>query len=160
MSLKLLGGLLLLGGSGLVVLRRIHGQRLQLRQMWALAGMLERMEGAIRWEKLPLPRILQAEAQEGSCGLYVQTICELMAGGIPLQQAWLQGFSGVSDEAMQILRRVELQGDSQQITGSLHLAAQQMRSRAEALEGEQTRGERLSVTLGLSFAAMVVILLI
>ena len=159
--LKLWGGLLLLSGGTAICLRRIAAMRQEQRTVWALALMLERMEGTIRWQKLPLPRVLEREAQEKECGKYPRRVLDLMQSGSALQCAWKRMFSELKPSAAaDILCRVELGGDVEQVTGALCLGAQQLRQLAQGLASQQGRQERLCVAVSLSLTSLAVILLI
>ena len=161
MTGKLLGSLLLLCGGGTVCLRWICAHRQAQRRLWALAAMLERMEGAIRWQRLPLPRVLEQEAEANLTGEYALAVCGWMQGGIALQDAWIKAFSALlPEEAAAILCRVELRGDARQITGALHLAAVQLRQLAADYATRQSQSERLCIAAGLSLSGLAVILLI
>lgn len=152
---------MLLGSGALVCLRRIGTMRQEQRTVWALALMLARMEGMIRWQKIPLPRVLEQEAGEKECGRYPSEVLELLQGEKTLQCAWKQTFSGLKPpEAADILCRVELGGDAEQVTGALCLGAEQLRQLARELASQQGRQERLCVAVSLSLTSLAVILLI
>ena len=138
----------------------IAGKRRELRQIYALAAALERMEGAIRWQQLPMERLLERELA-GDCSGWFGTIKEKVESGVPLQAAWEETFSEMELEAeADILCRVELQGDASQIMGALRLAAEQLRKLAAETEGRQGQRERLCVAAGTSLGGLLVILLI
>lgn len=160
MTIKILGALLLLFAGGSVSLCWVAGQRKELRRLLALASALERMEGVIRWQMLPLPRVLQQEGSHEISGSYMEQVRELLQSGMPLHIAWRNVFGDISPgEAGEILCRMELSGDTVQVTGALHLAAQQLRQLAEQRGKQQGEKERVCLALGASMTGLLVILL-
>jgi len=69
----------------------IGERRREIRLIWALAQALERMGGVIRWQKLPLPRVLEESGQMPG-GEYFREITEYVKGGMTLQIAWQKAF--------------------------------------------------------------------
>lgn len=156
-----LGGTLLMLAAGLACGTWIHEKRQELRCVRALADALDRMEGMIRWQLLPLPRALERESERPLCGKHFSSILKKMETNIALQEAWRQEFSLIFPrEAADILCRTELQGDAQQVMASLHYAAEQLRTLGELRSAEQSQKERLCVAAGASIAALLVIVLI
>lgn len=160
MNTGLLGALLVLAGTSLGCLRWIGGRRRELRALRQLAAALERMEGAVRWENLSMDRLLAREAEEDAGALF-GAVKEHMEQGRSLQEAWQTVFAAVRPpEAARILCLVQLWGDTQQITGSLHLAAGQLCRLAGEKAAQQGQKERLCVALGASLGCLLVIVLI
>ena len=160
MTASIWGALLILLGVAVYCGGWIAGKRRELRQIYALAAALERMEGAVRWQQLPMDRILERELT-GDCTEWFGTIKEKVESGSALQFAWKETFSKMEFEAAgAVLCRMDLQGDASQIMGSLHLAAEQLRKLAEETESRQGQRERLCVAAGTSLGGLLVILLI
>ncbi len=153
------GALLVLLGIAVYCGGWIAGKRQELRQIYALAAALERMEGAVRWQQLSMDRILERESA-GDCGRWFGAIKEHMGSGFALQAAWENTFSTMEFGIADILCRVELQGDAKQIMGSLCLAAEQLRRLAAETESRQGQRERLCVAAGTSLGGLLIILLI
>ena len=160
MTTSIWGALLILLGVAVYCGGWITGKRQELRQIYALAAALERMEGVVRWQQLPMDRILVRELA-GDCGRWFGTIKEKVESGFTLQASWKETFSKMEVEAVaDILCRVELQGDAIQIMGSLRLAAEQLRKLAAETESRQGQKERLCMAVGTSLGGLLVILLI
>ena len=158
---KVMGATLLFLAGGAVCARWIAEQRLEQRRLLEMAGALERMEGTIRWQVLPLPVVLQKEAQPMGTGMYLAEILQGMQSGKTLQQSWKGVFERFRPaEAAEILCRVELSGDAIQITGSLHLAAEQLRRLAAKRAEAQNGRERVCLALSVSLTGLLVVLLI
>ena len=161
MTVKLWGSLLVLGAGMAICWRRISFVRQEEKTVWELASLLERMGMLIRWQKLPLPRVLETEKSAKEGGGYAGKILELLKKEITLQQAWNLTFFGMSPPAAaEILCRVELSGDMEQIIGSLGLGAQQLRELAARQAAQRGQRERLCVAVSLSVTGLLVILLI
>ena len=151
--------LLLAGGTGCV--RWIAGQRLEQRRLLELANALERMEGAVRWQMLPLPEILRMETQRSVSGMHIEQVLQGLKSGKALQKSWVEVFACFRPvEAAEILCRVELCGDVIQITGSLRFAAEQLRHLAARRAETQNSRERVCLALSVSLTGLLVVLLI
>ena len=158
---KTVGALLLLLSGGVACARWIAERRQEQRRLLALAGALERMEGAVRWQLLPLPRVLEQESRRQISGGYMKKICQLVKSEVTLQIAWQIVFGDIAPvEAADILCRTELSGDAAQVTGALHLTAQQLRQLAAERAARQGERERVCVALGVSLTGLLVVLLI
>ena len=70
MSGKIAGALLLLLACAMICCRYITEKRRAIRLAEAFAAALCRMEGMIRWQNLPLPRVLEQESKKTPCGEY------------------------------------------------------------------------------------------
>ena len=96
-----------------------------------------------------------------ACGCYMERVYEALKSGKTLHSAWQKTFRNISPrEAGEILCRIELGGDTVQVTGTLHLAAQQLRQLAEQRGKQQGEKERVCAALGVSLTGLVVILLL
>lgn len=161
MTAKIIGATLLLLSGGSICLHWIIARRQEQRRLLALAGALERMEGAVRWQQLPLPRLLEQESEQPVSGEYMKNTLHLLKSGKTLHSAWQQIFSKIKpDEAAEILCRTELRGDAQQITGSLRLASRQLRQLAAQYAQQRGERERVCVAVGVSLTGLLVVLLI
>lgn len=160
MTASVWGALLILLGIAVYCGGWIAGKRRELRQIYALAAALERMEGAVRWQQLSMDRIVERELA-GDWGPWFGSVKEKVESGLTLQAAWKETFSEIEPEtAATISCRVELQGDASQIMGSLRMAAEQLRKLAAETEAGQGQRERLCVAAGTSLGGLLVILLI
>lgn len=134
------------------------------RAIWLsveFASALERMEGRIRWQNLPLLRVLEQESEHHPCGGFFLEVCKGVKGGSPLHESWRNAFAAMSDRtARGLLCRLDLQGDARQIMGSLHLTAEELRSHAAVMSEKQRQSEQLCVAIGGCVTALLVIILI
>ena len=138
----------------------IGERRREIRLIWALAQALERMGGVIRWQKLPLPRVLEESGQMPG-GEYFREITEYVKGGMTLQIAWQKAFEGFpSVKARELLCCMELGGDAQRLIGQFHLAAEELRSCGNEEEVQQRQAERIWLTAGGCVSVMMIIILI
>ena len=132
--IKIWGAFLLMAAGGLICFRWIAEKRSELRRLQELSAALERMSGVIRWQMLPLPRVLQQESKRERCGNYFFEVCVSVKSGVALHSAWNKVFSDVTPlEAANILCALDLSGDAQQITAALHLAG----ARASGRSGKE-----------------------
>ena len=161
MTGKIAGACLLMLSGALICRSWISEKRRDIRLTDAFAAALEQMEGEIRWQNLPMPRILQGMQKNVLCGEFFQSVCGEMRQGADLYDAWQKACGTVPVKAAEdLLRRVELRGDAQQIMGSLHLAADEVHRLAAAMTRRQRQNERLCMALGGCLTAMLVIVLI
>ena len=156
-----MGALLLILACVLVCSRWIAERRRVIRLTEELPAALERIEGMIRWQKLPLPVILKQEAVKGVCGSWFGEVCRRMEAGSPLPEAWCGAFGAITPErTRELMCRLDLQGDAQQIMGALHLTAEELRSYAARMAERQQQSERLCVAAGGCITAVLVIALL
>lgn len=161
MNGKLLGAALLIAGGCICCWSWIKDKRSQIYLMREFAAALERMEGMIRWQNLPMTRVLEAENVREPCGMYFKNVLTYMNSGSTLQHAWKQAFEPLpNDETGELMCRMDLQGDARQMTGALRLTAQELRTRAAERAAQQQERERLCVAVGGCLTAVVVIVLI
>lgn len=161
MSGKVTGALLLILACVFVCSRWIAERRRAIRLTEELAAALERMEGMIRWQKLPLPGILARESVGNACGSWFGEVCRRMETGLPLPEAWRGAFGAITPErTRELMCRLDLQGDAQQIMGALHLTAEELRSYAAQMAARQQQSERLCVAAGGCITAVLVIALL
>ena len=161
MTVKIIGITLLLMASVIGCGIRIGTARRVNQRVRAIAAMLERVEGMIRWQELSLPRALRQESGDPLAGEYIEKILEYAESETPLQTSWVRAFCEIQPkEAAEILCNIELSGDKQQIMGALHLASQQLRQLAVQTASEQGEKERLCLAVGFSFAGFLVIVLL
>ena len=95
MTASIWGALLILLGVAVYCGGWIAGKRQELRQIYALAAALERMEGVVRWQQLLMDRILARELA-GDCGRWFGTIKEKVESGFTLQASWKETFSSLT----------------------------------------------------------------
>lgn len=161
MSVKLGGAALLLCAFGLVVRQWIGEERRKIRLVQALSQALERMGGLIRWQKLPFSRVLQEESGRSPGGEYFRKIKDFLERGIPLRESWQKTFETIPvAEVRDLLCRMELSGDAQQMMGELHLAAEALHSCGDELARQQRLKERVFLTAGGCGTMMMIIILI
>ena len=156
---KLIGAMMLATGGGLLCAREIKRRRKEIRLLYELAVALESMEGLIRWEKATLPLAIERQCRRMQCGSVFADILSLMKSDSTLQVAWGNAFSKVS-AAEDILCRLEFSGDEECLTGQLHLAAQQLRQRAEQCNAGRAESEKLYVAVYGSVVGLLTILLL
>lgn len=155
---KVVGALLLVMGGGYLCAERIVRRRKEIQLLYELAIALESIEGMIRWEKVVLPVALERQCSRENCGKIFSYILDLVKGELTLQDAWNKAFSRIAI-AGDILCRMEFSGDETRITGQLHMAAQQMRQRAEQQSAGRGESEKLSVAVCVSSVGLLAILL-
>ena len=161
MTNKLIGALMLAAAGTLLTGGWIRDRRCTICLAEALASALERMAGRIRWQNMPLPRVLSEECNDDICGMYFLSVCEMLESDLPLHVVWKKAFSLIgSQKVRDILCRVDLRGDAGQVIGALHLAAEELRSNAKTLAMQQQDSERLFVTVCGSVTAILIIILI
>ena len=161
MNGKFLGVALIALGGWSICCGRIRETRQRTRLMYELAAALERMEGMIRWQNLPMTRVLESESNREPCGKYFMKVRNFMKGGFALQEAWQKSFFDMEPEISSgLLCRMDLQGDTRQVTGALHLTAEDLRCRAAERASHQTERERLCITVSGCLTAVLVIVLI
>ncbi len=159
--MKLVGIALMSAGSVLCWWKSVVARRSRIQALWQLTAALERMENAVRWQMLPLPRVLEREATDTTWGKCFSEIKDSLKSEIPLHMLWSRTFSKIQpEEAAQIVCRIDLQGDVTQLTGSLHLAAEELRRLARQLEATRQEKERLTAAAGAAVAAMLITVLI
>ncbi len=161
MSGKLFGVALIVIGGWFICRGRIREAREQTQLMYELAAALERMEGMIRWQNLPITRVLEAESNREPCGKYFEKVRNYMKSGLALQEAWCQSFSRLEDSVdSELMCRMDLLGDAQQVTGALRLMVEDLRIRAAERASHQAEQERLCIAVSGCLTAVLVIVLI
>lgn len=158
---KWIGSLLLIGATAWLCAQWIVSRRRTIALLQDLAAALESMEATIRWQKTPLPKAISDQCGRDHSGCYFRSIQKNLNSNLPLHQVWSEAFADVQPtEAGEILRRLELTGDEVRITGSLHLAAAQLREVAQGYRQRQREQEKLSVAVCVSGVSLLIILLI
>lgn len=157
---KVLGGMLLVLGGGVLCVGRIRKTRREIALLRELSVALESMEAVIRWQKLTLPQAIERQCGRNASGAYFCEIRDLLKSGIPLHSCWKQVFSKteVSDVA-ETCGQMELTGDEVRITGELHLAAHRLRQAAERENAARSESEKLCVGVCASAVGILTILL-
>ena len=159
MSGKLLGAALILLGGAAVCMGHTREQRRETALLGALAGALERMETAVRWRKVPLPRLMEEMAGERECNSFFHIVSEELQRGTTLQDSWAVGVEKLPASAGKILRQIVWQGDEAHLTGQLRAAAENLRREMAEQRERQRQTQALHRALVLGGAAMAVILL-
>ncbi len=161
MSGKILGAALLVISDVMICWSWIKEKRSQIYLAKELSAALERMEGMVRWQNLPIKRVLEAESNRKPCGAYFMHIKNQMQSGLTLQAAWTREFSTIKDNEMKdILCRMDLQGDAQQVIGTMRLTAKELRKCAADMSLHQQERERLCMAASGCLTAVLVIVLI
>ncbi len=161
MSGKLPGALLILLGGFLACLYQRRAVRTEISLLRELTAALENMETAIRWQKMPLPRTIMQQCDRTLCGKVFENVLDKLESGNTLQSSWEQAFSkNASPDFAEILCQVDLQGDEQQITGSLRSAAQSLVRLRQEKEAQRQQREKLYMAVVLSGAGLAIIVLI
>ncbi|MCC3373383.1 stage III sporulation protein SpoIIIAB [Cohnella sp. REN36] len=169
--LKLIGAaLVLFAGTmiGFVQAARFAERPRQIRQ---LLHALQRMETEIGYGQTPLPEALARIAQvlpPPLAGLFAGTAASLRSGGETVQACWEKTFrAGWSATAMRAAERDAMlrlggtlgaSGREDQLK-HLRLAMHQLQAEESAAREDQQRYEKLSRSLGVLAAALVVILM-
>lgn len=158
---KLLGGGLVLLGTGWLCWRESRRSRQETERLRQLAAALEQMAVGIRTQQRTLPWLLRQEARRPLVWPLFCAVLKELDAGQALQAAWEKVLSPLTPpEAGQLLQRVTLQGDEARITGSLLTAAGQLTELARSREQARRQQEQLLWTAALSGAGLLVILLI
>ncbi len=98
MNTELMGAVLLATACILFCCGWIRQGRSDIRLAEAFATALERMAGIIRWQNLPIERVLQAESGHGPSGTYFSDVARYMGCGLALQRSWEKVFRDISNE--------------------------------------------------------------
>lgn len=160
MTVRLIGGAFILGATVYVLFAQRRRERRERETLWSLAGALGYMETAIRWEKLPLPRIFETLAARPACGIYFEKLVEMMQSDLPLHSAWENVFSKLRGEGGAIMRRVALSGDEAHLVRALRCAQEKLTALCRRRETEDRQRARVSGAAGLSAAGVLIILLL
>ena len=143
-------------------LRLLWGQmtlrRQQLQLLQELAAALDTMAAQIRWQRRPLPRILEALCVYPCAGVYFFHVQKRPKRGMTFQNSWQNAFSDVS-LAGDLLCTLELSGDEEKLTGALSYAAGQLRERWEQCCSQRRQMAKLWLAGVLSGAGVLIILL-
>jgi len=157
--LKVLGGLLILAGGGIICTRRIRASRHELTAVREWIAALEKMVGEIRWKNTPLPDIACGMKGMGTPGPVMAAVAE--PGNRPLQEVWQTSTARVQPpEVGEILCRLALSGDSESLLGELQYASEQLKHLLQEKQRCQKEGEKLCLTLSFSAAGLLIVLLI
>lgn len=161
MRYRLFGALMLAAAAALLTAGWISDRRNTIRLAEALAAALERMAGRIRWQNMPLPRVLREECDSSISGRYFTKLCEKLKSEVPLHTLWQETFFTIEDQTTRdVINKVELRGDAGQVMGTLHLAAEELRGYARSLAAQQQLKERLFATVCGGIAAIIIVMLI
>ena len=156
------GGAVLVLAAAVLGLWRYGVQRRQRRTLlWALAAAVGEMESAIRWQQMPMMALLEGLAERETVGTYFRDTADMVQGGIPLQCAWEQVFSGITDgETGEILLRLTLSGDRERLVGALGRTREELEELYRRRCREDGQKNRVTAAAALCGAGLVIILLI
>lgn len=161
MNGKLFGALLILSGGFWACFYQCRSVRTEICLLQELTAALESMETAIRWQKIPLPRTIMQQSDRPLCGETFANILKDMESGFTLQKSWIKEFRrNISADIAEILCRIELQGDEEQITGNLRAAIQGLVHLRQEKEARRREREKLYMAVVLSGAGLAIIVLI
>ena len=156
--LKVLGGLLILAGGGIICTRRIRASRRELAAVREWIAALEQMAGEIRWKNTPLPDIARGMKGMGAPGPVMAAVAQ--PGNRPLQEVWQAAAARVlPPEAGEILCRLAFSGDSESLLGELQYASEQLKQLLQDKQRCQKEGEKLCLALSFSAAGLLIVLL-
>lgn len=158
--MRLMGGALILAAALYVVYSWRRTRRAQRALLWSMVGALGYMETAIRWQKMPLPRIFRTLAQRPGCGKYFEGLADMLQRNIPLHSAWDEAFEDLPCGAAEIVRRVELDGDGEKLAGVLRGAQEEMTELCRRTEAADRQRGRVGAAAVLSSAGLIIILLL
>ncbi len=161
MTGKLLGAACIACGAVWGCITRYRQLRQRRELVRALTQALAHMETAIRWQRQSMTPLLTELAQRPCCGTYFAEVLEEVKRNIPLQVAWNDAFSSLTDaETADILRGLELTGDETHLLAGLQYAQRRLHQLTERREREDTRDRRLTGAALFSAAGLLMILLI
>ena len=154
-------------GGGMILLAAVYGlwsagkcRRQQRALLWALAEALGYMETAIRWQRMPLPQVLQTLARRENCGPYFERVAGMLRSNIPLQDAWEKAFQDLPCGGGDILCRIALEGDGERLEGALRSAREELTALCRRREEAERQQGRVRAAAVLSAACLVIILLL
>ena len=155
-------GAALVLSAAILALRRYYARQRRCRDLlWSFAAAMGEMESAIRWQRTPVPALLETLQTREHCGPWFRQIRDKMQGDIPLQCAWDNVFQQLPDaELRDVLRRVTWTGDARRLEGTF------ARARAEAEQLYEKRcavdrcSRRVTTTATLCGAGLTIILLL
>ena len=150
--------ILLAAVYGLWSAGRYRRQRQAL--LGALAEALGCMETAIRWQRMPLPQVLQMLARRDYCGPYFERVAGMLQSNLPLQDAWEKAFQDLPCGGGDILCRIALEGDGERLEGALRSAREELTALCRHREAAERQQGRVRAAAVLSAACLVIILLL
>lgn len=161
MTGSLWGAVLLLSAALWTVWTYYIRQKRRRTLVWAFAAALGEMESGIRWQRTPLPVLMEALCGREHCGIWFRRVLECLQSDIALQVAWNSVFSKLEDaETAEILRRITLGGDETHIIGALGRAREELEALYQRRCGEDRQRLRLMAAAAMCGAGFVIILLI
>ena len=105
--------------------------------------------------------LLEGLAERETVGIYFRQAADMVQGGIPLQCAWEQVFSGITDgETGEILLRLTLSGDRERLVGALGRTREELEELYRRRCREDGQKNRVATAAALCGAGLVIILLI
>ena len=161
MSTTGFGAALVLLAAAAVLRRDRMRQREAQALVWAFAAALGEAESAIRWQRTPVPALLETLAARERCGAWFRQVLDELQGDMPLQTVWDSVFSVMPDAALaEVLRRVSWSGDARQLEGTLARAKEEAEGLYRRRCEEDRRSRRVRTSAVLCGAALTIILLL
>ena len=155
-------GAALVLSAAILALRRYYARQRQCRDLlWSFAAALGEMESAIRWQRTPVPALLETLQTREHCGSWFRQILDKMQSNITLQCAWDNVFQQITDtELRDVLHRVTWTGDAQRLEGALARARAEAEQLYEKRCAADRRSRRVTTTATLCGAGLMIILLL
>ena len=158
---KLAGGALIFAAALQFCVKQYREKVSLFRLLRDVSAALEDMQSAIRWQRLPLPEVLETQGNTRPyVGKYFSATVESMKGGIPLQNAWENEFSNIEPRELgAILEQIELTGDQTHLLRQLAAAQEHLEAFSREQHQAQRERERLRLAASFSAAGLLAILL-
>lgn len=161
---KLVGSLLILTGGGLVYFRQTRERRRRRQVLSDLLTALRRMGEAVRMTRTPLPRLLEALAEDcgpDAAGL-LRAAATAAARGEDVEAVWRAGAAALplGERDRTLLGTLALRGDEESICKGINLVTYGLAEDLEAMEHRRGEEDKRQAALCFSGAALLVILLL
>lgn len=164
--LKLLGSLLILGAGFMARTFQVQTSRRELNVLRDLISSFDEMGNEIRWNRTPLPRLMQKVGREREEDVtdFFKSVGEAISFGEPLPSAWrsaavsLPIAMGGQAEVAELGKK--LCGDEEQACKGISFLTHCLSRRLEEKRSHQADFEKRSTALCFSGAALLIILLI
>lgn len=128
--------------------------------IWALAAAMGEMESGVRWQRLPVTRLLETLESRSQCGVWFGRVRDKVESGMTLQLAWDSVFAEITDsDAGEILRRMVWNGDGERLTGALGRCREELETLYRQRREEGRQQSRTVTAAALCSAGLVIILL-
>lgn len=162
--LKGMGCLLVSVSAVWVWLGQLRAWRREEQTLLSLLTVLEQMSAAIRITRTPLPRLFRqlGGTRQDVVGRWLEAMAGEIQDGQPLREVWARGCAALTVGATEreVLLRLQLSGDEEQICKAISLArdelAEHLREKRQSCHDKM----RQSAAVCFSGAALVMILLL